>query len=513
MSAPGKRALLSVSDKAGLVPFARALAARGFTLVSTGGTGKALRAAGLDVVDVGTLTGYGEFLHGRVKTLHPAVHGGILARQDDGTHMAELRAREIAPFALVVVNLYPFREAVASGAGADEIIETIDIGGPAMVRAAAKNFGSLGVVTDPADYERCLEAMDDAGHLPAELRRELAAKAFAHTAAYDAAIAGWFQAGAGEVLPETLLVAAHRAQRCRYGENPHQDAAVYRLEGATAGLVDAEQLQGKELSYNNLADADAAWALVEDLERPGLAIIKHGNPCGVAVADTLAAAWHRALACDPSSAFGGIIAVNRPLDVALAELVAPHFAEVVIAPEVTEAARVILAAKTALRVLAVSAGGGPDPRVLRSVAGGLLVQAPDTATPDADRWRVVTRRAPSAAEVADLVFAQTIAKHVKSNAIVLAREGATVGIGAGQMSRVDSVRIAARKAAEGPGAKPCVCGSDAFFPFPDGLEAAVTAGATAVIQPGGSRRDDEVIVAADRLGVAMVFTGTRHFRH
>ncbi len=507
-----RRALLSVSDKTGLVAFGEALATRGFELVSTGGTAAALREAGLAVADVGALTGYGEFLDGRVKTLHPAIHGGILARQDDPLHLSEVETRDIAPFGLVVVNLYPFRETVAAGAAPDEVIEQIDIGGPAMVRSAAKNHGSLAIITDPADYETCLEAMDAEGGLPLDLRRELAAKAFAYTAAYDAAIASWFQGQAGDALPATLVLAAERAQRCRYGENPHQDAAVYRLNGASPGLVGARQLQGKELSYNNFADADAAWALVCDLDGPGVAIIKHANPCGVAVADRLDVAWQRALACDPVSAFGGIIAINRPLDADLAEVLAGHFAEVVLAPEVSEAARARLAAKTALRVIEAPLERGAG-LVVRSLAGGLLVQAADSRLPDPDGWRVVTERAPTAAEAADLVFAQTVTKHVRSNAIVLARDRATVGIGAGQMSRVDSVRIAARKAAEGPGAKPCVCGSDAFFPFADGLEAAVGAGATAVIQPGGSRRDDEVIAAADRLGVAMVFTDTRHFRH
>ena len=513
MTTTAKRALLSVSDKTGLVPFARALADKGFALVSTGGTAKALREAGLEVADAGALTGYGEFLDGRVKTLHPAIHGGILARSDDATHAAQLAERDIAPFALVVVNLYPFRETVAAGAAADEVVEQIDIGGPAMVRAAAKNFGSLAILTDPEDYQLCLDAMDAEGRLPADLRRTLAAKAFAHTAAYDAAIAGWFQTTAGDHLPQALLVAASRVQRCRYGENPHQDAAVYRLDGGACGLVGARQVQGKELSYNNFADADAAWALVRDLEGTGLVIVKHANPCGAAVAASLEEAWHRALACDPTSAFGGIIAVNHPLDGSLAELVAQHFAEVVIAPEVDATARQRLAGKTALRVLEVPSESGGARRMLRSIDGGLLLQATDTKVPRAGDWQVVTERAPTEAEARDLVFAQTVAKHVRSNAIVFARDGATVGIGAGQMSRVDSVRIAARKAADGPGSRPCVCASDAFFPFPDGLEAAVGAGATAVIQPGGSRRDDEVIAAANRLGIAMVTTGVRHFRH
>lgn len=512
MPAQIARALLSVSDKTGLVPFARALAARGFALVSTGGTARTLTDAGLEVAEVGALTGAGEFLDGRVKTLHPAVHGGLLAKSHDPGHRAELDARGIQPFDLLVVNLYPFRETVASGAGEEDVVENIDIGGPAMLRAAAKNHASLAVVCDPADYNHVLEMMDSAGELPPPLRRRLAAKAFAHTASYDAAIADWFQRTAGDDLPETLVVAAHRVQRCRYGENPHQDAAVYRTEGTGAGLVGATQLQGKELSYNNFADTDAAWALVRDVDEPALAIIKHANPCGAATADSIEHAWHRALACDPTSAFGGIVALNRPLTASLAEHLAQHFAEVIIAPEVEPDAARRLAARTALRVLTAPLAPA-NRRVLRSIEGGLLAQTVDTARPDAAAWQVVTERAPTEAEARDLVFAQTVAKHVKSNAIVLAREGATVGVGAGQMSRVDSVRIAARKANETAGARPCVCASDAFFPFADGLEAAAGAGATAVVQPGGSKRDAEVIAAADRLGVAMVFTDTRHFRH
>ena len=509
---PHRRALLSVSDKTGLEPFARALVERGFALVSTGGTARALAAAGLEVEEVGALTGMGEFLDGRVKTLHPAVHAGLLAKPENAAHRTALAERGLAPFDLLAVNLYPFRETVAIGADAETVVENIDVGGPAMLRAAAKNHAALAVVCDPKDYARVIEQMDASGAVPAALRRELAAKAFAHTAAYDAAIAEWFQRELGDPLPETLVVAAHRVQSCRYGENPHQDAAVYRTEGTGAGLVGATQLQGKELSYNNFADTDAAWALVRDLDAPALAIMKHANPCGAAVAETLEEAWHRALACDPVSAFGGIIAVNRALNSALAELLAPHFAEVVIAPEVDPAAATRLAQKSALRVLTAPLAAAGT-RTLRSIDGGLLVQAVDEARPALASWRVVSARPPTDAEACDLVFAQIVAKHVKSNAIVFAREGATVGIGAGQMSRVDSVRIAARKAAEGAGAKPCVCASDAFFPFADGLEAAAGAGATAVIQPGGSRRDDEVVAAADRLGVAMVFTDTRHFRH
>ena len=506
-----RRALLSVSDKSGLVDFARALVARGFAFVSTGGTGRALRDGGLTVEDVGETTGYGEFLDGRVKTLHPAIHGGLLARPDDAQHRAELAARRIAPFALVAVNLYPFRETVAAGAPAEVAIEQIDVGGPAMIRAGAKNFASVAVLTDPADYAPLIAALDAGGPDLAH-RRALAAKAFAHTAAYDAAIAGWFQAAAGDRLPATLVLAAERSERCRYGENPHQDAAIYRLEGEDAGLVGGRLLQGVALSYNNLADADAAWAVVCDFADPAVAIIKHANPCGVATATTLEAAHARAFACDPVSAFGGIVAVNRPLDAATARAISAVFTEVVVAPTVLQEARAVFAAKTALRVLEVTPGPGGG-RVVRSVAGGLLVQTADDRRPAAKDLQVVTERAPTADELADLLFAETVAKHVKSNAIVLAREGATVGIGAGQTSRVDAVHIAVRKAAEGAGASPCVVASDAFFPFADGLEAAIAAGATAAIQPGGSRRDAEVVAAANRHGIAMVLTGMRHFRH
>ncbi|TVQ36229.1 MAG: bifunctional phosphoribosylaminoimidazolecarboxamide formyltransferase/IMP cyclohydrolase PurH [Geminicoccaceae bacterium] len=512
MTEPHRRALISVSDKTGVVAFAQALVARGFRLVSTGGTGKALREAGLEVEDAGRLTGYGEFLDGRVKTLHPAIHGGILAKQDDPTHQSELAIRHITPFAVVAVNLYPFRETLAAGADAATVVENIDIGGPAMVRAAAKNFAHVAVVTDPADYERVATALDAPAGLDLRLRRELAAKAFAHTAAYDAAIAGWFQAQADDVLPATLVLAASRVERCRYGENPHQDAAIYRLEGTSPGLVGADVLQGKALSYNNLADADAAWGLVNDLAEPAVVIVKHANPCGVATAPGLADAYAQALAADPTSAFGGIVAVNRPLDAATAEAITRIFTEVVIAPAVPPEARAVLAGKTALRVLEVG-DAGLATRHVRTVAGGLLVQTADDRIAAAAGLQVVTERPPSAAELADLLFAQTVCKHVKSNAIVLARGGVTVGVGAGQMSRVEAVRIAASKAAEGLGAKPCVVASDAFFPFADGLELAIQAGATAAIQPGGSKRDTEVIEAANRAGLAMVFTATRHFRH
>jgi phosphoribosylaminoimidazolecarboxamide formyltransferase/IMP cyclohydrolase len=521
------RALISVSDKARLAELAHGLAAHGVALLSTGGSAAALRAAGLAVTEVADHTGFPEMLDGRVKTLHPAIHGGILARRDDPAHMAALAQRGIAPIDLVVVNLYPFAATVARGADPETCIENIDIGGPALIRAAAKNHDSVAVVTDPADYPAVLEELQRDGAIGAPLRRRLAAAAFAHTAAYDAAIAAWLAGQQGERFPPVLTLAAERRQLLRYGENPHQGAAFYAMRPVGApprpGVATARQLQGKALSYNNLNDTDAAFELVAELERPAVAIVKHANPCGVAVADSLAEAYQRALACDPVSAYGGIVAVNRPLDAATAEAIARLFVEVVIAPSVEAAGAAALAGKANLRLL--EAGGLPDPAApglaLRSLADGLLLQDRDAGRSDPGELRVVTRRAPSERELADLLFAFRVAKHVKSNAIVYARDGTTVGIGAGQMSRVDSSRIAAwkaREAAEAAGepmsrALGSVVASDAFFPFPDGLLAAAEAGATAVIQPGGSLRDDAVIAAADEAGLAMVFTGMRHFRH
>jgi phosphoribosylaminoimidazolecarboxamide formyltransferase/IMP cyclohydrolase len=521
---PIRRALLSVWDKAGLVDFARGLAALGVELVSTGGTAGALRDAGLAVTDVAAVTGAPEVLDGRVKTLHPAVHGGILARRDLEAHMATIAGLGIPPIDLVVVNLYPFEATAAKGAGYDETVEMIDVGGPAMIRAAAKNHAAVTVVIDPLDYGEILDSMRaHAGRTAAGLRQRLAAKAFARTAAYDAAIAGWLGERTGELLPEQLTVTARRAQLSRYGENPHQRAAFYVAGGAAPGVATARQIQGKALSYNNLADADAALELVCELEAPAAAIIKHANPCGAAVAQDLAEAYAKALACDPTSAFGGIVALNRPLDRAAAERIAEVFTEVVIAPDADDEARAVLAAKPNLRLLLTGglAPARPGELRLRSVAGGLLVQERDAGVLDEDRLEVVTARAPTAAEMADLRFAFAVCKHVRSNAIVFAKGGATVGIGAGQMSRLDAVRIAVLKASEaavlaGESASRLagsVVASDAFFPFPDGLEAALQAGATAAIQPGGSLRDDEVIAAADRAGAAMVFTGIRHFRH
>jgi phosphoribosylaminoimidazolecarboxamide formyltransferase/IMP cyclohydrolase len=520
--APIRRALLSVWDKTGLIPLARGLAEAGVELVSTGGTASALREAELAVVDVAAVTGAPGILDGRVKTLHPAVHGGILARRDLDAHMATIGALGIPPIDLVVVNLYPFESTIAGGAGYDEAVEMIDIGGPAMIRAAAKNHAGVTVVTSPEDYEAVLAALQ-AGDIPLRLRRQLAAKAFARTAAYDAAIARWFADELGEPpaeqMPEQLTVTATRRQRLRYGENPHQQAAFYVTDG-TRGIGAARQVQGKELSYNNLADADAALALVGELSQPAVAIVKHANPCGVAIDDEIARAYAKALACDPVSAYGGIVALNRPLDVATAEEITRLFTEVVVAPDAAAEARAVLAAKPNLRLLLTGELAAPDELMLRSLAGGLLVQERDAAGVEDLALEVVTERSPTPGEIADLRFAFAVCKHVRSNAIVFAKGGATVGIGAGQMSRLDSVAIAVRKAAEtaiaageAPGTAGSVVASDAFFPFADGLEAALAAGATAVIQPGGSMRDAEVIAAANRAGAAMVFTGRRHFRH
>jgi phosphoribosylaminoimidazolecarboxamide formyltransferase/IMP cyclohydrolase len=519
-----ERALLSVHDKTGLVPFARALAQRGVELVSTGGSARALAEAGLAVSEVAQLTGFPEMLDGRVKTLHPAVHGGILARRDLASHRAALAAHGIRPIDLVAVNLYPFEATVARGAGFPECIENIDIGGPALIRAAAKNHDWVTVVTDPAEYELVLEelARNDGATRP-ETRRRLAGLAYARTGAYDAAIAAWMAQERGETFPAVLAIGARRAQTLRYGENPHQAAAFYAGGAARPGVATARQVQGKELSFNNLNDTDAAFECVAEFERPAVAIIKHANPCGVAIGQSASEAYERALACDPVSAFGGIIALNRTLDAATAEKIAKLFAEVVIAPDAEDAAQEILARKSALRLLLT--GAMPDPAApgmtLRSLAGGYLLQTRDNGRIARAELQVVTKRAPSAREIDDLLFAFAVAKHVKSNAIVYAKGGATVGIGAGQMSRVDSSRIAAWKAAaagkaaglaQSP-AEGAVVASDAFFPFPDGLLAAASAGATAVIQPGGSMRDAEVVAAADEAGLAMVFTGMRHFRH
>jgi phosphoribosylaminoimidazolecarboxamide formyltransferase/IMP cyclohydrolase len=520
------RALLSVSDKSGLADFARALAGDGVELVSTGGTAKALAAAGLAVVDVADLTGFPEMMDGRVKTLHPKVHGGLLAIRDDKDHAAAMETHGIRPIDLLVVNLYPFEETVARGAALADCIENIDIGGPALIRAAAKNHADVAVVVDPADYASVSAELKQHGATTLALRRRLAAKAYARTAAYDAAIANWFADQLNDPAPSFRTVGGRLVETLRYGENPHQSAAFYRTPEQRFGVATARQVQGKQLSYNNLNDTDAAYECVAEFDperTAAVVIVKHANPCGVAEGENLAEAYRKALRCDPVSAFGGIVAVNRTLDAEAARAITEIFTEVIIAPDASEEAIAIVGAKKNLRLLV--AGGLPDARAsgltAKSVAGGLLVQSRDNAVVDEMQLRTVTRRAPTAAELDDLRFAFRIAKHVKSNTIVYAKDRATVGIGAGQMSRVDAARSAARKAEDAakeagltePLTKGSVVASDAFFPFADGLLVAIEAGATAVIQPGGSVRDDEVIKAADDHGIAMVFTGTRHFRH
>jgi len=520
-----RRALLSVSDKTGLQEFARALAEMCVEIVSTGGTAAALRGAGLTVKDVSDVTGFPEMLDGRVKTLHPKIHGGLLAVRGNALHEAQAASHGIGAIDLLVVNLYPFEATVAKEAAYDECVENIDIGGPALIRAAAKNHAGVTVVVEPDDYARVLAEMKaNDGGTTLELRKHLAAKAFARTGAYDAAISAWFARELGEETPVWRAFGGRRVAALRYGENPHQTAAFYASGEARFGVATAVQHQGKELSYNNLNDTDAAFELVAELgEAPAVAIIKHANPCGVALGGTLKEAYRKALACDSVSAFGGIVALNRPIDADAAEEIARIFTEVVIAPDASAEAKAVFAAKKNLRLL--TTGGMPDPRApglsVRSIAGGLLVQSRDNGGVAAADVEVVTKRAPTDTELADLLFAFKIAKHVKSNAIVYAKDGATVGIGAGQMSRVDSVRIAAMKAvdaakamgAKEPLTKGSVVASDAFFPFADGLLAAAEAGATAIIQPGGSMRDEEVIAAADERGLAMVFTSLRHFRH
>jgi phosphoribosylaminoimidazolecarboxamide formyltransferase/IMP cyclohydrolase len=534
-----RRALLSVSDKTGLAELGQALAARGVELVSTGGTARALREAGLEVRDVSDLTGFPEMMDGRVKTLHPKVHGGLLALRDDEEHLAAMEAHDIGAIDLVVVNLYPFEATVAKGAERPEIIENIDIGGPSMVRSAAKNHGFVTILTDAADYAELLEEMDaHDGATSLAFRTRMAGKAYARTAAYDAAIANWFAFGDAFTNPlgmealkatpfvETMPLAFKRSDVLRYGENPHQSAAIYvpQVVGAR-GVPQATQLQGKELSYNNLNDADAALELAAEFagQDPAVVIVKHANPCGVAQSASLLDAWNEALACDSVSAFGGIVAVNTELDGATAEAIASIFTEVVIAPGVSAEAREVFAKKKNLRLL--ECGQLPDPRrggfFMKTIAGGMLIQGRDNGAVTEADLKVVTKREPTPQELKDCLFAWTVARHVKSNAIVYAKHGATAGIGAGQMNRRDSARIAAIKAKEAaethgwdtPRTMGSAVASDAFFPFADGLIAAAEAGATAVIQPGGSIRDEEVIAAADEAGLAMVFTGMRHFRH
>jgi phosphoribosylaminoimidazolecarboxamide formyltransferase/IMP cyclohydrolase len=522
------RALLSVSDKTGLVELGQALAGHGVELVSTGGTGKALREAGLQVRDISDLTGFPEMMDGRVKTLHPKVHGGLLGVRDNPEHASAMAEHGIAAIDLVVVNLYPFAQTVARGAGRDEIIENIDIGGPSMVRSAAKNHAHVAIVTDSADYPELIASLEaNDGATPLNLRKRLAAKAFAATATYDSMIAQWFAFGdQGQHFPDTLPLTIRRAEELRYGENPHQKAALYLPIGPhSRGIAQAEQVQGKELSYNNYNDADAALELVSEFSGsgPSCVIVKHANPCGVASGATLLDAYQAALTCDSVSAFGGIVAVNEPLRAEAAEAITGIFTEVVIAPDADEEARAIFARKKNLRLLLT--GALPDPvragLSLKSIAGGYLLQSRDNGRVSRVDLKVVTRRAPTDQELADCLFAWTVAKHVKSNAIVYAKGGATAGIGAGQMNRLESARIAAWKARDAadkagwpePRTIGSAVASDAFFPFADGLLAAVEAGATAVIQPGGSIRDDKVIAAADEAGLAMLFTGMRHFRH
>lgn len=519
------RALISVSDKDNIDEFVARLCALDWEIISTGGTARMLRDAGHDVSDVSAITEFPEMMDGRIKTLHPKIHGGLLALRDNAEHVAAMRKHEIGGIDLLVVNLYPFEETLARGGSFDECIENIDIGGPAMVRAAAKNHRHVCVVTDPGDYIRIADMLEQKGEIDADVRRELAAKAFSMTAAYDSAISAWLDQESGNFPPRHYTTGGHLVSSLRYGENPHQKAAFYRSGAAVRGVGTAEQVQGKALSYNNLNDTDAAFELISDLVTTdaAVAIIKHANPCGVAVSHDLDTAYKNALRCDPVSAFGGIVALNRPLTGSIAKQITEIFTEVVIAPDADEEARSIFAKKKNLRLLLT--GGLADPhmprQLLRPIAGGFLVQDRDNCRITRGDLKVVTKKQPDAAQIEDMLFAFTVAKHVKSNAIVYVNDGATVGVGAGQMSRLDSSRIAARKAEDatkeaGLSAKlteGCVVASDAFFPFADGLLAAVSAGAVAVIQPGGSVRDNEIIAAADEAGIVMVFTGIRHFRH
>jgi phosphoribosylaminoimidazolecarboxamide formyltransferase / IMP cyclohydrolase len=524
---PITRALISLSDKTGLLEFARALAALKIELISTGGTAATLRAAGLAVKDVSEVTGFPEIMDGRVKTLHPKIHGGLLNIRSNAAHQEAKRQNQIENIDLLVVNLYPFEATIAKGADWDEAIENIDVGGPAMIRAAAKNHADVTVVTDPEDYEAiATELANNKRATTLPTRKRLAAKAFARTAAYDAAIAAWLNRELKIDAPEQVSFSGRLHQTLRYGENPHQHAAIYKTNDGRTGIADAAQVQGKELSYNNINDADAALEMVREFagsDQATCVIVKHANPCGVATSKTALDAYRKALACDATSAFGGILAFNQTLDGKTAEEVAKLFTEVIIAPEADDDARRILAAKKNLRLLLLPSltKMSPATRLVKSISGGLLVQSSDHAADEDLTLTVVSKRAPTALELADLRFAFKVAKHVKSNAIVFAKGGATVGIGAGQMSRIDSTRIALRKSLDAallqglkePLAKGAVLASDAFFPFADGIEDAAQAGATAIIQPGGAMRDDEVVKAADAAGLAMVMTGIRHFRH
>ena len=517
MTRPITTALLSVSDKTGLIEFGKFLAQQGVLLLSTGGTAKTLREAGLTVKDVSEHTGFPEMMDGRVKTLHPTVHGGLLGRRDSLEHMGAMHTHGITPIDLLVINLYPFEETVARGGTTEDCIENIDIGGPAMIRSAAKNHDDVTVVVDPADYALITADMQQyAGATQLSTRRQLAAKAYRRTASYDAAISQWFAQELDNPFPEKISFTGNLKQPLRYGENPHQQAAFYVTAQPQPGIATATQLQGKELSYNNINDTDAAFELVSEFSEPAIAIIKHANPCGVAIGESLHAAYLRALAADPVSAFGGIIAANRTLDAATTEEIAKLFVEVIIAPDADEQARAIIEKKKNLRLLIT--GGMPDRArsqpMIRSVSGGFLVQGRDAGAISEKEVKSVGKRTPTAQELRDMIFAFTVAKHVKSNAIVIAKDGATIGIGAGQMSRVDSVRIACWKAAEAKlETRGAVLASDAFFPFDDNVHNAAKAGIVALIQPGGSVRDEEVISAADSHGMAMVLTGMRHFRH
>ena len=519
------RALLSVSDKSGLLALGKRLAAANVTLLSTGGSAKALRDAGLAVIDVSDVTGFPEIMDGRVKTLHPSIHGGLLARRDHEGDQQAMATHDITPIDLVVVNLYPFEATIAKGADFDEAIENIDIGGPAMIRASAKNHQYVTIVTDPEDYDEVASQIEATGGTDTALRRRLAYKAFCRTSAYDNAIQSWLSGTLeeSEALPQQMGIIGQKTSALRYGENPHQQAAAYAVGDKTPSVLHATQLQGKALSYNNLNDTDAAFQLASEFQDPTIAIIKHANPCGVASATNLSEAWDDALACDPVSAFGGIVAMNRPLDVETATKITALFTEVVIAPDASEEAQAIMAAKPNLRLLVTGEMADMTQAGLtfKAIAGGMLVQSADNGLITADDLQFVTKKRPNEAQLSDMLFAWKVAKHVKSNAIIYVKDKATVGIGAGQMSRVDSCKIAAQKAqrmaamhgydeARTIGS---VVASDAFFPFADGLLEAIEAGAEAVIQPGGSMRDEEVIKAADEAGIAMVFTGMRHFNH
>ena len=522
-----KTALISVSNKTGIEPFAKRVEKAGVKLLSTGGTARLLREAGCNVTDVSEITDFPEIMDGRVKTLHPAIHGGVLARRDKPDHLAALKKNEIGEIDMVVVNLYPFAETIAYGADFEKALENIDIGGPAMIRAAAKNHPFVTIVTDPSDYDDIAEALDTQGTVGADMRRKYAAKAFAKTFAYDKMISDWLSTQTetpdNSAFAPNLILTGTRDAVLRYGENPHQSAAVYKSGDKGPSVLNATQLQGKSLSYNNIYDTDAALRLVAEFEKPSIAIIKHANPCGVACAENLTKAWRGAFDADPVSAFGGIIACNRILEAGAAREIAALFTEVVIAPHVTEQAQAILAEKKNLRLLVTGSIPSPDvPRLaVKSILGGYLVQDADTTGFEAEQLKIVTKAQPTAAQRDDMMMAWQIAKHVKSNAIVYVKDGISAGIGAGQMSRIDSCRIAARKATDaashhgwdGPRTVGSVVASDAFFPFADGLLTAIEAGAQAVIQPGGSLRDEEVIAAADEAGIVMGFTGQRHFNH